>query len=64
MRVLTDPNDPSSIQDVDSFLIYLLTNGVSFKIWGVAIDLGFTTKLAMFVFSLSAFMIQRELSNS
>lgn len=62
MRVLTDGTDQQSIQEVDSFLLYLYTSGASFKASGVTIDLGFITKLIVSTFTICAFIIQRELS--
>jgi len=63
LRALTNQDDVSSIHDIDSFLLYLMTNDASFKVLGVTIDLGFTAKLFLALFSVIAFMIQRELSH-
>lgn len=62
MRVLTDGEDPKSVQEMDSFLLYLHTSGASFKASGVTIDLGFLTKLIVSTFTVCAFIVQRELA--
>jgi hypothetical protein len=62
LRALTDPEDEKAIREIDSFLLYLITNNASFKIAGVSIDLGFTTKFCIAIFSVCAFMVQRELA--
>jgi len=64
MRALMDPNDEKAIRQIDSFLCYLTTNNASSKVAGVAIDLGFITKLCISMFTLCAFVVQRELSGT
>jgi hypothetical protein len=36
LRALTYPEDARSIQDIDSFLLYLLTNEATFKVMGIS----------------------------
>jgi len=63
IRAFADPNDEKNIRQLDSFLIYLQTNNASMKVAGVAIDLGFVTKLCISLFTICAFMVQRELAH-
>jgi hypothetical protein len=62
LRALLKPSDTRRIAQLDSFLVYLMTNNASFKAAGVAIDLGFITKLVITIFTICAFMVQRELA--